>query len=126
MASEESAQPSPAPLSSRDGVIVVMGPSSEPTAGFDPVYGWGAGEHVHEPLLQSTLTVTNPDLSIGYDLATDVEVSEDGLCWTVKIRDDAYFTDGERLTAEDAAPSMQTLRDGTCGNRTTPFSDGAD
>ena len=111
MASEESAQPSPAPLSSRDGVIVVMGPSSEPTAGFDPVYGWGAGEHVHEPLLQSTLTVTNPDLSIGYDLATDVEVSEDGLCWTVKIRDDAYFTDGERLTAEDAAFTYNTLRD---------------
>ena len=111
MVSEESAQPSPAPLSSRDGVIVVMGPSSEPTAGFDPVYGWGAGEHVHEPLLQSTLTVTNPDLSIGYDLATDVEVSEDGLCWTVKIRDDAYFTDGERLTAEDAAFTYNTLRD---------------
>lgn len=111
MVSEESAQPSPAPLSSRDGVIVVMGPGSEPAAGFDPVYGWGAGEHVHEPLLQSTLTVTNPDLSIGYDLATDVEVSEDGLCWTVKIRDDAYFTDGERLTAEDAAFTYNTLRD---------------
>ena len=111
MVSEESAQPSPAPLSSRDGVVVVMGPGSEPAAGFDPVYGWGAGEHVHEPLLQSTLTVTNPDLSIGYDLATDVEVSEDGLCWTVKIRDDAYFTDGERLTAEDAAFTYNTLRD---------------
>lgn len=42
----------------KDSVIVVMGPSSEPEAGFDPVYGWGAGEHVHEPLIQSTLTVT--------------------------------------------------------------------
>lgn len=111
MMSEKFAQPSPAPLSSRDGVIVVMGPSSEPAAGFDPVYGWGAGEHVHEPLIQSTLTVTNPDLSIGYDLATNVEVSEDGLCWTVKIREDAYFTDGERLTAEDAAFTYNTLRD---------------
>lgn len=29
--------------SSREDVIVVMGPSSEPEAGFDPVYGWGRG-----------------------------------------------------------------------------------
>ena len=69
--SELSAEPFQA-SSSRDEVIVVMGPSSEPAAGFDPVYGWGAGEHVHEPLIQSTLTITNPDLSIGYDLATDM------------------------------------------------------
>lgn len=27
----------------RDDVIVVMGPTSEPEAGFDPAYGWGAG-----------------------------------------------------------------------------------
>ena len=66
----------------KDSVIVVMGPSSEPEAGFDPVYGWGAGEHVHEPLIQSTLTVTNKDLTIGYDLATDMKTSEDGMTWT--------------------------------------------
>ena len=52
-------------------VVVAMDPDSEPAAGFDPAYGWGAGEHVHEPLIQSTLTVTNPDLTIGYDLATN-------------------------------------------------------
>ena len=57
----------------RSGVTVVMGPTSEPEAGFDPAFGWGAGEHVHEPLIQSTLTVTNPDLTIGYDLATSME-----------------------------------------------------
>ena len=48
----------------KDSVIVVMGPTSEPESGFDPTYGWGAGEHVHEPLIQSTLTVTTTDLSI--------------------------------------------------------------
>ena len=60
-------------------VVIAMGPTSEPEAGFDPAFGWGAGEHVHEPLIQSTLTVTNTDLTIGYDLATDVAASEDGL-----------------------------------------------
>ena len=58
---------------------------------------------MHEPLIQSTLTVTNQDLEIGLDLATDYHVSEDGLTWTVTIRDDVKFTDGEPLTAEDVA-----------------------
>lgn len=97
--------------SEKDSVIVVMGQSSEPEAGFDPAYGWGAGEHVHEPLIQSTLTVTTPDLKIDYDLATDMKVSEDGLVWTVTIRDDVTFTDGEKLTAEDVAFTYNTLRD---------------
>lgn len=96
---------------SRDDVIVVMGPTSEPEAGFDPAYGWGAGEHVHEPLIQSTLTVTTPDLKIDYDLATDMKASEDGLTWTVKIRDDVLFSDGEKLTAGDVAFTYNTLKD---------------
>ena len=79
----------------KDSVIVAMGPTSEPESGFNPAYGWGAGEHVHEPLIQSTLTVTTTDLRIDYDLATDMQVSEDGMTWTVKIRDDVKFTDGE-------------------------------
>ena len=91
-------------------VVVAMDPNSEPAAGFDPAYGWGAGEHVHEPLIQSTLTVTNPDLTIGYDLATDYSVSEDGLTWTVTIRDDVSFMDGEPLTAEDVAFTYNTVK----------------
>ena len=87
-----------------------MDPNSEPAAGFDPAFGWGAGEHVHEPLLQSTLTVTNPDLTIGYDLATGYTVSGDGLTWTVTIRDDAVFTDGEPLTAQDVAFTYNTVK----------------
>lgn len=87
----------------KNEVIVTMPPTSEPEAGFDPAYGWGAGEHVHEPLIQSTLTVTTKDLNIENDLATDFEVSEDGMIWTVTIRDDVKFTDGEPLTADDVA-----------------------
>ena len=94
----------------KDQVIVAMGPSSEPEAGFDPAYGWGAGEHVHEPLIQSTLTVTTTDLGIGYDLATDVQCSDDGMEWTVTIRDDAVFSDGIPLTAEDVAFTYNTLK----------------
>lgn len=97
-------------------VVVAMGPTSEPEAGFDPAFGWGAGEHVHEPLIQSTLTATNTDLTIGYDLATDVSVSEDGLTWTVTIRDDVYFTDGDPLTAEDVAFTYNTVKESSSVN----------
>lgn len=84
-------------------VIVSMTTGSEPAAGFDPMVSWGCGEHVHEPLIQSTLITTDADLSFKNDLATSYEASEDGMTWTFTIRDDARFTDGTPLTARDVA-----------------------
>lgn len=95
----------------KDSVIVTMPVTSEPEAGFDPAYGWGAGEHTHDPLIQSTLTITTTTLEIGKDLATEYSTSEDGLTWTVTIRDDVKFTDGELLTAEDVAFTYNHCRD---------------
>lgn len=100
----------------RSSVVIAMDPNSEPEAGFDPAFGWGAGEHVHEPLIQSTLTVTNTNLTIDYDLATDYSVSEDGLLWTVHIRDDVKFTDGEPLTARDVAFTYNTVKESSSVN----------
>lgn len=112
----KAADPFSAAGGKKDSVVVVLGPSSEPEEGFDPAYGWGAGEHVHEPLIQSTLTVTTTDLKIGWDLAEKMEVTEDGLTWTVKIKAGVFFTDGERLTAEDVAFTYNTLRDASAVN----------
>ena len=100
----------------RSSVVIAMDPNSEPEAGFDPAFGWGAGEHVHEPLIQSTLTVTNTNLTIDYDLATDYSVNEDGLLWTVHIRDDVKFTDGEPLTARDVAFTYNTVKEASSVN----------
>lgn len=97
-------------------VVVTMTAASEPASGFDPAYGWGAGEHVHEPLIQSTLLVTNTDLTIGMDLATEYSVSDDGLTWTVKIRDDVKFTDGESLTASDVAFTYNNCKENSSVN----------
>ena len=102
--------PASGPVQDEGTVVVALPPESEPEAGFDPAFGWGAGEHVHEPLIQSTLIVTEPDLTIGYDLATGYTVSEDGLTWTVTIREDAVFSDGEPLTAEDVAFTYNTVK----------------
>lgn len=86
-----------------DSVVVALPTDSEPAGGFNPIYGWGGGEHVHEPLIQSTLTRTTNNLKIENDLAVDYTVSENGLIWKVTIRDDVYFTDGKKLTAGDVA-----------------------
>ena len=93
-------------------VVVTMTPSSEPAAGFNPLLGWGAGEHVHEPLIQSTLIATDNDLNFVNDLAVDYGCSEDGLTWTFVIRDDVTFTDGMPLTAEDVAFTINGIVNG--------------
>lgn len=87
----------------KDSVIIAMDAESEPAAGFDPIMGWAAGEHTHDPLFQSTLLITKDDITIGYDLAKEYTISPDGLTWTFKIRSDAKFTDGAPLTAKDVA-----------------------
>ena len=91
-------------------VIVAMGTSNEPSYGFDPVYGWGAGEHVHDPLVQSTLVRTDANMEFECDLATSYACSDDGLTWTFELRDDAFFTDGEQLTAADVAFTVNQIR----------------
>ncbi|MDY5808180.1 MAG: ABC transporter substrate-binding protein [Coriobacteriales bacterium] len=99
----ESPRPAQAEGDAPSQVILTMTTGSEPAAGFDPLVSWGCGEHVHEPLIQSTLITTDINLEFQNDLATSYECSEDGLTWTFTIRDDVKFTDGEPLTAHDVA-----------------------
>lgn len=89
-------------------VVNVNSHTSEPKTGFDPLLGWGCGHVNFEPLIQSTLFKSADDGSIINDLATNYSVSEDGKIWTVHIRDDVRFTDGENLTAEDVAFTFNT------------------
>ena len=90
-------------------VVVAMSPSSEPAAGFDPCIAWGCGEHVHEPLIQSTLITTDENLEFTPDLATDYVCSGDGMTWTFTLRQDVVFSDGTPLTARDAAFTINTV-----------------
>lgn len=92
-------------------VVVAIPAAAEPREGFDPICGWGVGEQIHEQLIQSTLFRTNRELAIENDLATGCSCSEDGLTWTVEIRDDVRFTDGEPLTAGDVAFTYNSCRD---------------
>ncbi len=88
----------------KDSVVIAIG--SEPET-LDPTQGWG---HGNSPIVQSTLVKYNADLTFENDLATDYELSSDGLVWTFKIRDDAKFTDGTKVTAQDVAFTLETAK----------------
>ncbi|MEZ5333857.1 MAG: ABC transporter substrate-binding protein [Methanolobus sp.] len=89
-----------------DELIAAVGThGGEPESGFNPITGWG---YNHEPLIQSTLFKKDSNGALINDLATDYSVNEDGYTWTVTIRDDVIFHDGEALTAEDVAFTFNT------------------
>ncbi|GGF95117.1 ABC transporter substrate-binding protein [Paenibacillus abyssi] len=93
--------------SSKDELVLAVG--AEPEAGFDPTTGWG---RYGSPLFQSTLFKRDNELRPVGDLATGYEVSDDGKLWTVKLRDDAKFSDGEPLTAADVQFTFKTAAAG--------------
>ena len=88
----------------RDTVVIAIG--DEPTT-LDPTNGWG---HGNAPIMQSTLVRYDADMNFVNDLATDYSLSEDGLVWTFKIREDAYFTDGQQVNAHDVAFTLETAK----------------
>lgn len=88
----------------KDSVVIAIG--SEPET-LDPTKGWG---HGNSPIVQSTLVKYTSELTFANDLAVDYSLSEDGLTWTFTIRDDACFTDGERVTASDVAFTLETAK----------------
>lgn len=97
--------------STSNQVIISMPVTSEPAAGFDPFVSWGCGEHVHEPLIQSTLIKTTASMGFENDLATSYECSEDGLTWTFTIRSDVQFSDGTYLSADDVVFTINGIKD---------------
>ncbi|MGL5346410.1 MAG: ABC transporter substrate-binding protein [Peptostreptococcaceae bacterium] len=82
----------------RENKELVAAVAYEPDTGFDATVG-GHGSMTR--VFFSTLFKRDKQLGMENDLATEYEVSEDRLTWTVKLRDDAKFTDGENVTSED-------------------------
>ncbi|MDY6038591.1 MAG: ABC transporter substrate-binding protein [Eubacterium sp.] len=83
-------------LKSKEEVRIAVSSAGD---NFDPCMGWG---QYGNPLMQSKLMSINSG-KIENDLATEYKVSDDGLSWTFKIRDDVKFHDGKKLTAKDIA-----------------------
>ncbi|WP_210480143.1 ABC transporter substrate-binding protein [Naasia sp. SYSU D00948] len=71
------------------------------------------GQAVYDSLLRA-----NPDFEVEPNLATEWEYNEDNTVLTLTLRDDVTFTNGETLTAEDAAASLLAFKGGASPNAT--------
>ncbi len=61
-------------------------------------------------IIYTGLTKYNKNTLVG-DIAKSWDISEDGLFYTFKLRDDVYFQDGKLLTADDVAFTIQKIQD---------------
>src|SRR5690625_4368704 len=87
----------------KDELILAIG--GEPEDGFDPTHGWG---RYGSPLFQSTLLTLDKDFNVENDLSVDYEVSDNGLEWLVKIREEVKFSDGTEVTGNEEVDTFQT------------------
>lgn len=62
-------------------------------------------------LVYSGLLKWDPESGLANDLASDVQVSEDGKTYTVKIRDDAKFHNGDDVRAADVIFTIDAVQD---------------
>lgn len=94
----ESPAVSSLPPGSKNQIVLAVGGESE--RGFDPTLGWGQSG---SSLFHSTLLRRDENLNIVKDLATDYSLSNDKKVWRITLRQDAKFSDGKPVTAEDVA-----------------------
>ena len=97
---------------SQGGGTLVMGLITAPVS-FDPsIAEWGNRLPFYQAAYD-TLLVATPEATIEPWLATAFEYDEAQTTLTLTLRDDVTFSDGEKLTAEAAALSMNRFKTGT-------------
>ncbi|NDI35070.1 ABC transporter substrate-binding protein [Chengkuizengella sediminis] len=82
------------------GGTLIMGSIGAPTL-FNPLYSTDTASSDIEDLIFSGPVSSDTSFEVEYDLAKDIQTSEDGLTYTVILRDDVTFHDGEPMTADD-------------------------
>jgi peptide/nickel transport system substrate-binding protein len=92
-------------------VVFVYGDTGEPSS-MNPFKGYLAIEFYfwawsyHLPI-----TFGVEDLGAQPDFVTDTQVSEDGMTFTYTVRDDLMWSDGEPMTAQDMAFTLNIYRE---------------
>ena len=80
-------------------------------ADLNPGMGVLAEDYIMYDLVYDPLLEIDLEGNFQPKVATDWSVSDDGLTWTLTIRDDITFHDGTPLTAEDVVFSLNLYRD---------------
>lgn len=92
------------------GTLVYASGDAEPTC-LDPHVGGNYPQALVSTQYLEPLVSLNADGEVIPWLATDWEVSEDGLSWTITVRDDVQFTDGTALNAEAVQANIEHVKD---------------
>ena len=103
------------------GTLVISMPSSPLT--LDPVdYTTVYESHVMSNVMETLFTWNEDYTDVEPWLATDYTVSDDGLSYTINLRDDVYFQDGQyvqgrKMTAEDVKYSLERSKEESATDR---------
>ncbi len=86
---------------------VDFGLAWEPDGGLNPFQSDCVTNLPIQSLLYEELFVVNQNFEAEPVLCKSYKVSEDKTTWVFEIRDDVYFSDGSKLTAEDVVASWE-------------------
>ncbi|PLR68951.1 MULTISPECIES: peptide-binding protein [Bacillaceae] len=82
------------------GGDIVVGSIGAPTL-FNPLYSTDVSSSDIEDFIYDGLVDSDTEFNPVLNIAEDIQTSEDGLTYTVKIKEGIKFHDGEDLTADD-------------------------
>ena len=102
------ADDSPSPAAGSEKVVFRVG-TIEPPDNLNPFVGYGTIDYEAWCLNYDFIIGYGPDGEPVPGIAESWEVSDDGLVWTLKIRQGAVWSDGEPVTAEDVAFSYNYI-----------------
>ena len=100
----------------KGGTIRMTAPYAASFGSLDPHTTPRAQDDIVSKALQRTLyNWDSKDGKLVLELAKSVTPAEDGLTYTYKLRDDAYFHNGRKMTADDIIWSFTRIMDGSKG-----------
>lgn len=99
----------PAETGPVDGGDLVVGSAGSPTL-FNPYFSTDTASSDIEGFIYNGLVTVDLELNVVNDLAEDIQASEDGLEYTVKLKQGVKFHDGEEMTADDVVFSYGLMK----------------
>ncbi|MCG3208841.1 MAG: Dipeptide-binding protein DppE [Anaerolineae bacterium] len=96
---------------------IMILPGAEPPT-LDPHLSGDANSAEYVVEIFSGLMAYDQDLNLIPDLAESYDISDDGMVYTFKLRDNARFQDGKAITAEDFKWSFERACDPATGSHT--------
>jgi peptide/nickel transport system substrate-binding protein len=95
------------------GIVIAKGTSAVPAPGGDYIEGIAGQPEYVNPV--TAASETDRDLvkmiySNIYDIADKIEVSSDTKTWTVRLKENIHWQDGEQLTSDDVIFTVQEIQ----------------